>query len=146
MLFAIVPLVISAYFLYAAAKMPSAPALLPQILAVLVALFAVAMVFNAKKEAPAKDKEAAECPPVKINIMQVAVFAAAIAVYIYLIPIAGYFVATPVYMVVMYAYLKATGFVRSVIISLCFSLFIYALFFVFLKLPIPVGFLENFIG
>ena len=94
----------------------------------------------------AQDKEAAENPPAKINVQHVVVFVAAIAVYIYLIPILGYFIATPLYMVVMYAYLKAIGLLKSIIISVCFSAFIYALFVWFLKLPIPVGFLEHFMG
>lgn len=145
-LFALVPLLISAYFFGASMKMPRDAALLPQILAVLVACFSVAMIFNATKDAPAREKEAAENPPAKINVQHVVVFVAAIAVYIYLIPILGYFIATPLYMVVMYAYLKAIGLLKSIIISVCFSAFIYALFVWFLKLPIPVGVLEHFMG
>lgn len=103
LLFVIVPLLMSVYFLGASMKMPHDAALLPQILAVLVIIFSVAMIFNAKKDAPAQDKETAENPPAKINVQHVVVFVAAIAVYIYLIPILGYFIATPLYMVVMYA-------------------------------------------
>lgn len=146
LLFALVPLLISAYFFGASMKMPHDAALLPQILAVLVAIFSIAMLFNAKKDAPAQDKEAAENPPQKINITHVVVFVIAMAAYIYLIPILGYFVATPLYMILMYAYLKAINLVPSIIISICFSAFIYGLFVWFLKLPIPVGLLENFMG
>lgn len=145
-LFAIVPLIISAYFFGASMQMPHDAALLPQILAVLVAIFSVTMIFNAKKDAPQKDKESAENPPAKINIQHVVVFVVAIAAYIYLIPVLGYFIATPLYMVMLYAYLKAIGLVKSIIISVCFSAFIYALFVWFLKLPIPVGYLEHFLG
>jgi len=89
---------------------------------------------------PAGDTSAQQ----KIHVPRVILYTLSIAVYIYLIPRIGYFIATPLFMVVSYLYLKAAGFVRAMLISLGFSVFIYFLFVWFLKLPIPMGLLERF--
>ncbi len=127
--------------------MPSSAALFPHLVAGLVFFFSGAMVFKSLNEA----KTGQENPHPnlamnkKIHVPRVILFTALIALYIFLIPRIGYFVATPLFMVVTYMFLRAIGFFRAILVSLGFSVFIYVLFVWFLKLPIPWGLLERFI-
>jgi len=146
LLFAIFTFIIGGYFFYKGASMPSSASLFPNIVAGLVFLLSGAMVVRSLKEVrdgkgvPDK-QEGAQQKPI---ISRVIFFTVSIALYIYLIPGIGYFIATPLFMTVAYLYLRAAGIMKAMIISLCFSLFIYFLFVWFLKLPIPLGILEPF--
>jgi putative tricarboxylic transport membrane protein len=145
-LFAAFTVTIGAYFYFKGSTMPSSAALFPQIVAGLIFLLSGAMVLQSVRDVkngtgePAGDTSARQ----KVHVPRVILFTLSIAVYIYLIPRIGYFIATPLFMVVSYLYLKAAGFVRAILISLGFSVFIYFLFVWFLKLPIPMGLLERF--
>lgn len=140
-LFSLIPLALSVYFFVEAHNMPATASFFPKILAVLVALFSILMIAGAVRDA--KKINPAEEGAEKINLTRVAAFVAGIALYIYFIPKVGYFIATPLFMIMMYAYLRAISLWKSIVISVCFSVFIYCLFVWFLKLPIPLGYMES---
>ena len=124
-------------------------ALFPRIVAGIVLFFAVSMVVNAVKEsgkAKSHGEQEEKHESENINIVRVAVFVALCAAYVFSIPRVGYFIATPLFMVVTYLYLKAAGVLKALAISAGFCIFIYLLFVWFLKLPIPMGLLEPILG
>jgi hypothetical protein len=149
-LFAGFSLLLSAFFFIQSSAMPTQAALFPKIIAAMVALFSVLMITNAAKDAGTMGKSVnvneEQNEEGKINVLRVIVFMTLVVAYVYLIPKAGYFVMTPLFMLATYGYLRAMGPVKAVLISLVFSVFIYGLFVCFLNLPIPMGYLEPFLG
>lgn len=144
LLFAVFPFLMSVYFFSASLDLPNSAALLPRILAAIVAIMSIAMVYNAKKSPLSKNEDSApKTDTEKINVTRVVVFIAAIAAYIYLIPVVGYFIVTPLFMVALYLYLQATSLLKAILISAGFTVFIYILFVWFLKLPISIGYAEQ---
>jgi hypothetical protein len=97
------------------------------------------MAFNAWRSAPAEESRA------KINVKRLVIYAAMLAVYIFTTETVGYFITTPVFMIVSYLFLKAAGFVKAVLITAAFMVFVYLLFVQFLNLPVPLGLLEPLI-
>jgi hypothetical protein len=132
---------LSLFFLQKSLSMSRTAARFPQLIAGLVLILALAMAFQTWKRAPGFGGEEKE-PSAPIHHVRVAVYVAAMVLYIFLIPRLGYFIATPLFMLVSYGYFRATGPVRTVLICLGFPVFIYLLFVLFLKLPIPLGLME----
>jgi hypothetical protein len=77
-----------------------------------------------------------------IDYKRAVIFAIMVAAYIFLLEPVGYFIITPLYIISTYLFLKATKFRNMVIISVGFTAFVYFVFVVFLKLPIPMGILQ----
>ena len=77
-----------------------------------------------------------------INYKRAFVFTALIALYIFLLDKIGYFIVTPLFILIANYYLKSMSLKNSAIIAVLFSGFVYALFVVFLKIPIPMGLLK----
>jgi hypothetical protein len=75
----------------------------------------------------------------EINHTRAVVFALLIFGYIVTIKPLGYFIVTPFFVIISYLYLKATKIRNILLIALGFTAFVYLLFVVFLKLPIPLG-------
>ena len=144
-LFAFFTLALGTYFFIAGSAMPRTASLFPKIMALLVVGLSLAMVVQAFSAAR-KQAKAPEAPSPKLHILRTTVYIVLIAAYIFLIPRLGYFIATPLFMMVSYLYLRATGFLKALLISLGFCIFIYLLFVWFLKLPIPMGYLETLLG
>jgi uncharacterized membrane protein len=143
-LFSFFTLGLSAFFFYQSGTLPGGAALLPKLIAGLVALFSAMMIAQAYRSGGAEKSGGRDETSPMINVKRAACFTAMIAVYIYLIPIVGFFVMTPVYITLSYMYLKAANFAAALLISAGFSAFIYALFVWFLKLPVPLGIMEYF--
>jgi hypothetical protein len=140
-LFTVFTLGVSVFFFYSSGTLPRSAALLPKIVASLVAVFSVSMAVQAYKTRTA---EKSGSPEQKINVVRAVCFAAMIGIYIYLIPTVGFFIMTPLYIFLVYMYLKAARIWVALVISVGFSGFIYALFVSFLKLPVPLGLMEYF--
>lgn len=145
-LFALFTISLGGYFFIASLRMPRTASLFPKIIAALVIGLSLAMIAQAVSALRKKKPTQEEIPTSKLEIARVAVAVALIATYIYLIPRIGYFVATPLFMVVSYAYLRAMSIRKAALVSLGFCVFIYLLFVWFLKLPIPMGYLEPLSG
>ncbi len=144
-LFAVFTVGLGLYFFIKAFSMPSTAAHFPTIIAGLVFLLSASMVVEALR----KVRRGGEAPGTtgtegKIQFTRVVTYVVLIAAYIFLIPRIGYFVVTPIFMILTYSYLRALGTFKVLLVSIGFSIFIYFLFVWFLKLPIPMGLLEPF--
>jgi hypothetical protein len=153
-IFSAFTLALSVFFLYKSLAMPKTAALLPMLTAGLVFIFSVAMAYQAYRTArPEKAQTGYEAGAVaneenvaneeKVNVGRVIWYVAMMALYIYFISSVGYFIVTPIFMLVCYVLLKATGIPKAIAISAGFAIFIYFLFVSFLKLPIPLGLMES---
>ena len=136
LLFSIFAFAFAMFFYVEANSMVDSARLFPQIVAGLVFLLSVVMAFNAWRSAPAEVKDA------KINAKRLVIYAAMLAAYIWSTDTVGYFITTPVFMIVSYLYLRAAGFFKAVAITAAFMVFVWLLFVQFLNLPVPLGLLE----
>ena len=139
LLFATFTISVGLFFFISAQSMPSAASLFPQIISILIFILSALMVYSSTKAVPGTKKA-------PVNVKRVVIYAALIAVYIAATDYVGYFITTPLFMIVSYLYLKATGFFKAFLISAAFSFFIYLLFVIFLNLPVPLGLLEPLLG
>lgn len=135
LLFAAFTISVGLFFFISAQSMPSAASLFPQIISVLIFILSVLMVLNARSGSPETKSE-------PVSVKRVVIYAVLIAVYIGTTNYIGYFITTPLFMIISYLYLKAAGFFKALLISVAFSIFIYLLFVKFLNLPVPLGLLE----
>jgi putative tricarboxylic transport membrane protein len=123
-------------------KLPEDAAKLPKILMGLIVLLSIGTVLEAYK----KDKKAKESgdkeEPEKINHVRALIFGAMVAVYVLTMEPIGYFIMTPIYVMAAYLFLKATKVRNMIFISVGFTVFVYFVFVVFLKLPVPMGILQ----
>ncbi len=138
---ALVAIALAVVFYFNTLKLQPAGYMLPRILIVVIILLSVAMMIEAyradKKKSQVdvdKSNEASE-----IDYKRVAVFVLLIAGYIFTIKPLGYFIVTPFYVILSYLYLKATKLRNIILIAFGFTAFVYLLFVIFLKLPIPLG-------
>lgn len=145
-LFTLFSLGLSSFFFVASRSMPTSATLFPELMAGLIAVLSIAMAVNAYKESKLTEEIDSKEENKKVDVVRVTVFLGLIALYVWLIPQVGYFIMTPLFMVVAYLYLRALGFFKAVFISLIFSAFIYGLFVKFLNLPIPMGWLEQLLS
>lgn len=145
-LFMLFSLGLSAFFFIVSRSMPTSAALFPELMAGLIVVLAIAMTVNAHKESKLTEEMKSKEEDKKVDVVRVTVFLGLIALYVWLIPQIGYFIMTPLFMVIAYMYLRAIGFFKAIFISVIFSAFIYGLFVRFLNLPIPMGWLEQFLG
>ena len=139
LLFSVFAFVFALFFYVEASSMSASAGMFPKIVAGLVFVLSVVMAFNAWRSAPAEESRA------KINVKRLVIYAAMLAVYIFTTETVGYFITTPVFMIVSYLFLKAAGFVKAVLITAAFMVFVYLLFVQFLNLPVPLGLLEPLI-
>ena len=139
LLFSIFSFAFALFFYVEANSMVASARLFPQIVAVLVFVLSIVMAFNAWRAAPP------EASGTKINVKRLVTYALMLAVYIFTTEKVGYFITTPIFMIVSYLYLKAAGLVKAVLITAAFMVFVYLLFVQFLNLPVPLGLLEPLI-
>jgi hypothetical protein len=76
------------------------------------------------------------------SLVRIAVFVTLLIAYIMTIKPLGYFIATPLFLIAILSYLRATGPLSTVLIAAGFTVFVYLLFVLFLNLPVPMGLLE----
>lgn len=124
-------------------KLPPEAAKLPRILMAVIVLLSLGVIWEAyrkseKAEEPGGDAEASG----EINHVRAFIFAAMVAVYIFVMKPIGYFIITPIYIIATYMFLKATKLRNMILIAAGFTIFVYFVFVVFLKLPIPMGILK----
>ena len=122
-------------FYFHSTSLPPFSKRLPTILIVVVILLSIGMII----EAYMKNKKNGSEETSEVNVKRAFVFTLFIAIYIFTIKPIGYFIVTPLYVISTYVYLKSTSRRNMVLIALGFTVFVYALFVMFLKLPIPIG-------
>jgi putative tricarboxylic transport membrane protein len=137
-------------------NLPKAAYQLPRILIGVVFLLSIGMVieqvlFYRKNHQDDSNKESTpvishqrdfKVEELKVRYRRIFVFIVLIWGYIIMIERLGYFIATPIYIIVTYLYLKATKFYKMVLIAAGFTIFVYLLFVLFLHLPVPMGLLD----
>ncbi|MDZ4164491.1 MAG: tripartite tricarboxylate transporter TctB family protein [Smithellaceae bacterium] len=133
--------ILAAVFYYYTLSLAEAAYQLPRILIAVIVLLAIGMFLEAylKYRRERAGKETREVPEEGINYKRAAVFALLIFAYILAINPLGYFVTTPVFIIGALYYLKAARMRTILIITVCFTVFVYLLFVKFLHLPIPLG-------
>lgn len=139
-LFALFSFGVGLFFFFTAQSMPDSARLFPQLVAALIFLLSFVMAFNARRSAPPSGEKA------RINAVRVVTYSLMIAAYIAVTEKAGYFVTTPLFMIISYIYLRAAGLLKAILIAALFCGFIYLLFVRFLNLPVPLGLLEPLLG
>ena len=139
-LFALFSFGVGLFFFFTAQSMPASARLFPQSVAALIFLLSFVMAFNARRSAPPSGEKA------RINAVRVVTYSLMIAAYIAVTEKAGYFVTTPLFMIISYIYLRAAGLLKAILIAALFCGFIYLLFVRFLNLPVPLGLLEPLLG
>ena len=139
LLFSVFSFAFALFFFVEAQSMSASAGMFPQIVAGLVFVLSVVMAFNAWRAAPPAESGT------KINAKRLVTYALMLAAYIALTEKVGYFITTPVFMIVSYLYLKAAGLIKAVLITAAFMVFVYLLFVQFLNLPVPLGLLEPLI-
>jgi putative tricarboxylic transport membrane protein len=130
--------------------LPRAAAELPQILCALVFLLSLAMTaeaYLAYRRAVFAVNGAASAKPGSgpfegVNLGRAGVFVLLVAGYIFSMDRLGYFVVTPLFILVSFLFLRATRLRNVLIIAVGYTAFVYVLFVMFLHLPVPMGFLD----
>lgn len=124
-------------------KMSDSAALLPRILIGLVILLSISMLVIAVREERTKAVPDAQ-PPVHVG--RVCAYLGLMVLYIFSVEPVGYFIVTPLFIVLSYALLRAISWWKSWVIAIGFTAFVYFLFVYFLNLPVPMGLLETWMG
>ena len=145
-LFAAGAVALSLLFIVQSFKLPDSAALLPRMLAGLIMGLSVIMVCQGliAHRRMAKACLTEEIPV--INVKLVTLFVIFIVAYVALIEPLGYFIATPLFIIGTYLYLRATNLKNAIIVTVGFCALVYGVFVKVLYLPVPMGLLENFPG
>lgn len=156
-IFAILAIAMAIVFYVHTLHLPKAAYQLPRILIVIVILLSIAMVIEGvmtykkqrSRQTPKPGRPQEQLPPtspeagLQINLVRVVVFTILIAGYVLTIERLGYFIITPIYIIVTYAYLRATNWLNMILIAVGFTVFVYVLFVLFLHLPVPMGLMSS---
>ncbi len=145
-------IILSLVFLSKATKLPKTAAFLPKILIAIVILLSLGMVYEtyykektnykAKRRVDERSEEDdLDEDNIPIDYKKACIFGLMIALYIFTMKPIGYFIVTPLFILIAYRYLKSTNWRNTIFISIGFTLFVYGLFVLFLKLPVPMGIL-----
>jgi hypothetical protein len=115
-------------------------------LAVLIMLLSAVMLFQGlaarRRMIGAGQKEVI---PV-INVPLVSLFLIFILAYVALIEPLGYFIATPLFIIGTYMFLKAMSLRNALLVAAGFCALVYGVFVTALHLPVPLGLLEHLTG
>lgn len=137
---ALLAILLAVIFYLNSFSLPPAGYQLPRILVVIIILLSVLMVIEEYKNQKKDNKKSKEEGEKEfIEYKRVFIFTALIMAYIFTIKPLGYFIATPIYIIVTYLFLKATSIKNILLIAFSFTIFVYLLFAVLLKLPVPLG-------
>ena len=145
-LFALGAIGLSLLFILNSGSLPGTAALMPRILASLIIALSLGMIWQGlaaqKRMVAAGQKE--EIP--YINVKLVSLFLCFIIAYVVFMDILGYFIATPLFIVGTYMYLRALSVKNALLVAAGFCALVYGVFVKVLYLPVPLGLLENFLG
>lgn len=139
---AVIAVSVGLLFFQQTLSMPKAAYELPRLLVILIVILSFMMVFNGVKTYRDGNYGNASQKCEGLNYKRVFVFGLIIFIYIYLIEPIGYFIVTPIFIIVSLSFLRATKFKNIVLIAVFFTVFIYLMFVWFLKLPVPLGIMD----
>jgi len=145
-LFAVGTVALSLLFIVQSFKLPDSAAMMPRMLAGLIMALSVIMVCQglAAHQRMVKAGRKEEIPV--INVKLVTLFLIFIVAYVALIDVLGYFIATPLFIIGTYMFLKALSLKNAIIVAASFCVLVYGVFVKVLYLPVPMGLLEHLPG
>ena len=126
---------------------------LPRLLIVLVAILLCLMLVERfvliRKATPLSSEpldesllgEMGQQQDAEVSPTRIFVFVALLVVYVLTIKPLGYFIATPLFLIGIMTYLRATRLPWIILVAIGFTGFVYLLFVLFLNLPVPMGLL-----
>lgn len=140
-------------FLYKAVGLPKTAGFTPKILITIVMILSVLMLVESyykeknniqrkrRIDERSKEDEDPDEDMTLVDYKKAFIFGLMIAIYIFTMKPIGYFIVTPLFIIAAYRYLKSTSWKNTIIISVGFTAFVYLVFVLFLKLPVPMGIL-----
>lgn len=139
-------ILLSVVFYVNSLKLPPAAYQLPRLLCGIIVFLSILMLYEAileermirKGDVKSKASEERE-ETYSIDYKRAFIFALFIALYIFLIKPIGYFIVTPLFIIIANLFLRSTRLTNILLISLGFTAFVYLVFIYFLKVPIPLG-------
>lgn len=148
-------ILLAAAFYFNSGSIPGSARTLPLILCGIVVLLSVILMLQALREAKqetrqknqspqeeAQEKQKEEPVESKTNYKRVILFTVLLIFYITLIEPVGYFIVTPIFLFACLYGLKVGKIGKILLISVGFTVFVYLLFVLLLRLPIPMGLLR----
>lgn len=148
---AVLALIFTLTFLYKAISLPKTAGFTPKILIFIVSLLSILMLvesyyteknnFKRKRRIDERSEEDDDEDKIPVDYKKAFIFGLMIAIYIFTMKPIGYFIVTPLFVIAAYKYLKSTNWKNTIIISVGFTIFVYLVFVLFLKLPVPMGIL-----
>lgn len=108
------------------------PAAFPQLLCIAVAIFSLGEIINAlRRSKPANTNLELG------NLRKMLYCVFVIAAYIFFLPIAGYFIITPIFVFLIMFILNNRNWKQMILVSIGFTLFVYILFVQVLTVRLP---------
>ena len=145
-LFALGAIGLSLLFIINSTSLPNSAAMMPRLLASFIILLSAGMIWQGvsahKRMVQAGKKE--EIPFIDVKLVTMFLFF--IIMYISLIEVLGYFIATPLFIVGTYMYLRALSIKGALLVAVGFCVLVYGVFVKVLYLPVPLGLLETILG
>ena len=133
--------ILEAFYFLLIKQLPPKAARYPYFVLGLMVFLTLLLAINTFLIKPKNSEEDKEEDQFKGNLYgQFFLIMALSAVYVILIDIIGFFVATAIYLFVTMVTLKSS-IKWSIVVSILFPVFLYLIFVSFLKVPVPKGFL-----
>lgn len=118
------------------------PNFFPQALAIFMLTASVLLVVQAFRGKSRKDMESID----KVGFIRAGVTLGICIVYLFIMQIIGFFMATLLFLFALMTYIGHKGIVIRIISTLSVSLAVYGIFYFFLKIPLPEGLLIRLIS
>ena len=77
----------------------------------------------------------------KEDMKRVVIYMVAFSCYIFIVPVIGFFVTTTLFTILIMMFLKVKKMYMILIISIGIDLFVYEIFSIIMKVPLPSGLL-----
>ena len=115
------------------------PNFFPQVLAVFLFIASVLLIVSAFKGKTEEELESIHFP----GLIRSGVSILISVLYLFLMQLSGFLLATVIFLFAMMTYLGQKGMVKRIISTLSVSVIIYAIFYFFLKIPLPLGIFQK---
>jgi putative tricarboxylic transport membrane protein len=115
------------------------PNFFPQVLSVFLFITSVLLIVKAVKGQSEEDLETIHFK----GLIRSGITVLISVIYLFFMQVSGFLLATVIFLFVMMTYLGQKGIVKRIISTLSVSLIIYAIFYFFLKIPLPEGIFQR---
>ncbi|GHV53821.1 hypothetical protein FACS1894206_05280 [Deltaproteobacteria bacterium] len=139
LLFVIGAIVLALLFFVESRMLTDSAAMFPRMMASAIIVLAAVMGIQAVRKSRIKVEDTRE----PVQVKRICIFLGILVCYMALVEPLGYFIATPLYIVAAYLYLRAVSPAAAIAIAVGFALLIYGIFVQILHLPVPMGLLAS---